>query len=110
MIGLRAVLTGATLPWPSVGLLDHEARVPAGGARRPLLVGSDRQRPHRPPEHLHPRRRERVGQDEDGEARTIRLPSSVEDALERHRAMQAEENLAARPWEDPRLAFPSRRG
>ncbi len=51
-----------------------------------------------------------MGQDEDGEARTIRLPSSVEDALERHRAMQAEEKLAARPWEDPRLVFPSRRG
>jgi integrase len=50
------------------------------------------------------------GETKTGEARTIRLPSSVKDALECHRAMQAEEKLAARSWDDPRLMFPNRRG
>ena len=50
------------------------------------------------------------GETKTSEARTIRLPASVRDALERHRAMQAEEKLAAKGWEDPRLMFPNRRG
>lgn len=50
------------------------------------------------------------GETKTGEARTIRLPTSVSDAFERHRAMQAEEKLAAKDREDPRLMFPNRRG
>ena len=50
------------------------------------------------------------GETKTGEARTIRLPTSVSDTLKRHRAMQAEEKLAAKGWEDPCLMFPNRRG
>lgn len=45
------------------------------------------------------------GETKTGEARTIRLPPSVRDLLERHRAMQAEERLAAKGWEGPRPMF-----
>ncbi len=50
------------------------------------------------------------GETKTGEARTIKLPTSVRESLERHRAIQAEERLGARSWEDPRLVFPNRRG
>lgn len=45
-----------------------------------------------------------------GEARTVALPGGVLDALGRHRALQAEERMAARSWKDGRIVFPNRSG
>ncbi len=50
------------------------------------------------------------GETKTGEGRTILLSASVAAKLELHRRLQAQEQLAARSWEDPRLIFPNRRG
>lgn len=42
--------------------------------------------------------------------RTLSMPAPVIDALKRHRALQAQERLASRCWEDNDLVFPTRLG
>lgn len=52
----------------------------------------------------------RWGRTKTGEEREILLPEPVRECLERHRAIQAGEKLAASRWDDPRLVFPNQRG